>query len=52
LGIVGINGTGKSTALNILAGGLKPNLGNYESAPAWKDILKFFKGSDLKNYFT
>ena len=30
LGIVGVNGTGKSTALRILAGYLKPNLGRYE----------------------
>jgi ATP-binding cassette subfamily E protein 1 len=29
LGLVGSNGMGKSTALNILAGKLKPNLGNF-----------------------
>ena len=29
LGLVGTNGIGKSTALNILAGKLKPNLGNF-----------------------
>ena len=29
LGLVGANGTGKSTALKILAGKLKPNLGQY-----------------------
>jgi ATP-binding cassette subfamily E protein 1 len=52
LGLVGTNGIGKSTALKILAGNLQPNLGNYESAPAWKDILKFFRGSELQNYFT
>lgn len=30
LGLVGTNGIGKSTALNILAGKLKPNLGKYD----------------------
>ena len=30
LGLVGTNGIGKSTALKILAGKLKPNLGRFE----------------------
>jgi ATP-binding cassette subfamily E protein 1 len=30
LGLVGKNGIGKSTALKILYGGLKPNLGEYK----------------------
>lgn len=30
LGIIGTNGIGKSTALSILAGKIKPNLGNFE----------------------
>jgi ATP-binding cassette subfamily E protein 1 len=52
LGLVGTNGIGKSTALKILAGKLQPNLGNYEHPPAWKEILLFFRGSELQNYFT
>jgi ATP-binding cassette, sub-family E, member 1 len=52
LGLVGTNGIGKSTALKILAGSLQPNLGNYETPPGWKEILKFFRGSELQNYFT
>lgn len=52
LGLVGTNGIGKSTALKILSGNLQPNLGNYEQPPAWKEILKFFRGSELQNYFT
>jgi ATP-binding cassette subfamily E protein 1 len=49
---VGTNGIGKSTALKILAGNLKPNLGKYDQEPEWKEILKFFRGSELQNYFT
>ncbi|KAK9357383.1 P-loop containing nucleoside triphosphate hydrolase protein [Lipomyces starkeyi] len=52
LGLVGTNGIGKSTALKILAGKLKPNLGRFESPPDWEEILKYFRGSELQNYFT
>ncbi|BFZ57553.1 Fe-S cluster-binding ribosome biosynthesis protein [Savitreella phatthalungensis] len=51
LGLVGTNGIGKSTALKILAGKLKPNLGKFDSPPDWEDILKYFRGSELQNYF-
>jgi ATP-binding cassette subfamily E protein 1 len=47
LGLVGTNGIGKSTALKILSGNSKPNLGRYESPPEWKEILRFFRGSEL-----
>lgn len=52
LGLVGTNGIGKSTALKILAGKMKPNLGRYDSPPDWEEILVHFRGSDLQNYFT
>lgn len=52
LGLVGTNGIGKSTALKILAGKMKPNLGRYESPPDWEEILVHFRGSELQNYFT
>ncbi|KAG9313421.1 RNAse L inhibitor-type ATP binding cassette protein [Chiua virens] len=52
LGLVGTNGIGKSTALKILAGKLKPNLGRYDDPPDWQEILKYFRGSELQNYFT
>lgn len=52
LGLVGTNGIGKSTALKILAGKLKPNLGNFDTTPDWHDILTHFRGSELQNYFT
>mmetsp|Transcript_15214 Transcript_15214/g.14790 ORF Transcript_15214/g.14790 Transcript_15214/m.14790 type:complete len:174 (+) Transcript_15214:3-524(+) len=54
LGLVGSNGTGKSTALKILSGNLKMNLGRFEEGkqPDWKEILRFYRGSELQNYFT
>ena len=51
LGLVGTNGIGKTTALMILSGELKPNLGLYQSPPKWDQILKYFKGTELYNYF-
>eukprot|EP00828_Plagiopyla_frontata_P047614 TRINITY_DN884_c0_g1_i2.p2 TRINITY_DN884_c0_g1~~TRINITY_DN884_c0_g1_i2.p2 ORF type:complete len:604 (+),score=86.97 TRINITY_DN884_c0_g1_i2:1942-3753(+) len=51
LGLVGTNGIGKSTALQILAGRLVPNLGRYDDQPSWQEILKNYRGSELQNYF-
>ncbi|CAA0820410.1 ABC transporter E family member 2 [Striga hermonthica] len=52
LGLVGTNGIGKSTALKVLAGKLKPNLGRFIDPPDWQEILTYFRGSELQNYFT
>ncbi|KAJ7526345.1 hypothetical protein O6H91_16G002500 [Diphasiastrum complanatum] len=52
LGLVGTNGIGKSTALKVLAGKLKPNLGRFDNPPDWQEILTYFRGSELQNYFT
>ncbi|OAA32831.1 translation initiation factor RLI1 [Moelleriella libera RCEF 2490] len=52
LGLVGTNGIGKSTALKILSGKLKPNLGRHDNPPDWEDVIKHFRGSELQNYFT
>ena len=39
LGLVGTNGIGKSTALKILAGKQKPNLGRFDDPPEWQEII-------------
>merc|ERR1712088_104144 len=44
LGLVGTNGIGKTTALKVLAGKLKPNLGLFNEPPDWTKILE----DDLK----
>lgn len=51
VGIIGPNGGGKSTALKILAGEIKPNLGDYEDSPDWEEIIRHFRGSELQAYF-
>jgi ATP-binding cassette subfamily E protein 1 len=51
VGLLGRNGMGKTTIVNILSGSLKPNLGSYENEPSWDDILKFFQGTELKSHF-
>jgi len=51
VGLLGRNGMGKSTVVNILSGSLKPNLGNFSEPPEWDDILKFYKGTELKSHF-
>jgi ATP-binding cassette subfamily E protein 1 len=51
VGILGKNGTGKSTALKILSGEITPNLGNYKEKPSWDEILRRFRGSEVYNYF-
>lgn len=47
-GILGPNGTGKSTAIKILSGSLKPNLG--KGAPPWDEIIQHYRGSELQGY--
>ena len=51
VGILGENGIGKTTAINILAGKLKPNLGRWDNEPSWDEIIDYWRGSQLANYF-
>src|SRR3990172_2059581 len=49
-GLVGANGVGKTTALNILSGNLRPNLGRYDDPPDWDEIIDVFQGTELKTH--
>ena len=51
VGLLGRNGTGKSTVVNILSGNLVPNLGRYDQPPDWTEILRYFAGTSLKPHF-
>ncbi len=50
VGILGENGIGKTTALEILAGKIKPNLGRYGEEPDWKEIKKKYRGTGLQGH--
>ncbi len=51
VGIIGRNGIGKSTALQILTGIIKPNLGNYKEGVSKEDIIKRYSKVILGDYF-
>lgn len=51
LGLLGQNGIGKTTALHILSGEIKPNLGKYDEPPEWTQLIQHFRGSTLQEYF-
>ncbi|MBI5355306.1 MAG: ribosome biogenesis/translation initiation ATPase RLI [Candidatus Aenigmarchaeota archaeon] len=50
VGLLGQNGTGKTTALKILSGEAKPNLGEVGKDQKWDDVIKIFRGSELQDY--
>ena len=50
LGVLGRNGIGKSTSLDILTGNIKPNFGKYNEKVENKKIVTYFKGSILGDY--
>jgi ATP-binding cassette subfamily E protein 1 len=51
VGILGPNGIGKSTAIKLLSGTLRPNLGDWESAPPdWEAVITMFPRGELRDY--
>ncbi len=50
VGILGKNGVGKSTAIKILAGIIKPNFGE-DKEVNYDELIKRFKGSETQKFF-
>jgi len=50
VGLIGSNGTGKTTALKILTGELKPNLGEFGKEVDFSQLIKTFRGTELQVY--
>ena len=49
-GILGQNGTGKSTLMNILSGKIKPNYGDYNKSITDQEVIKKVRGTGLQKY--
>ncbi len=49
IGLIGRNGIGKSTIINILAGNLIPNFGTNEESK--EKVLNYFKGKEAQSFF-
>ena len=51
VGILGPNGMGKSTAINLLSGSLRPNLGDWTiDSRDWQEIIESFPRGELRDY--
>ncbi len=53
-GLIGANGIGKTTILNILSGNIVPNLGRYEQGVDGEKeaVLEHFAGTQFSDYFS
>ncbi|MDQ3972529.1 MAG: ribosome biogenesis/translation initiation ATPase RLI, partial [Thermoproteota archaeon] len=51
VGLLGKNGMGKSTIVNILSGNLRPNFGSYDNELTTEEIVKRFQGTEFKSHF-
>ena len=51
VGVLGVNGIGKSSAISILGGLLKPNFGDLKKKADFKEIINFFKGTETQLFF-
>ncbi len=50
VGIIGANGMGKSTAIKILSGQLKPNLGRLDKELGWEEIIEQYRGNEVQEH--
>ncbi|MFH0836190.1 MAG: ribosome biogenesis/translation initiation ATPase RLI [Candidatus Micrarchaeota archaeon] len=50
VGVIGVNGIGKTTALQLLRGTIKPNFGRFGEKLDWNEIKKEVRGLEIQNY--
>ncbi len=51
VGILGPNGMGKSTAINVLSGRVTPNLGEWTNTePDWSDVIESLPKGELRDF--
>jgi ATP-binding cassette subfamily E protein 1 len=51
VGLLGRNGTGKSTLLRVLSGELIPNLGHFKNPPTKEQVKENYVGKQMYEYF-
>ncbi|MDO8646886.1 MAG: ribosome biogenesis/translation initiation ATPase RLI [Candidatus Diapherotrites archaeon] len=51
VGLLGQNGCGKTTCINILSGSIVPNLGDFSKPQEQKKIIEYFKGKEIQAFF-
>jgi len=50
VGVLGMNGIGKTTAIKIIANAIKPNLGKEKEA-SYEELIEYFKGTEMQSFF-
>ena len=50
--LLGQNGMGKTTTMNILSGVTVPNFGNFDEKPSRENVLESFSGTIMGDYFS
>src|SRR3989338_1467077 len=51
VGLIGVNGIGKTTVLRALAGQLVPNLGDYSKPASYDQLVEHFRGKEIQGFF-